>query len=142
MTDITAEDLRAHSDAATQGKWGADLHGTSAQRSEYEPSIFVAVNYHPHNPAANTAFITALVNAFRAGELVHVSEVERLIIAAKSLVSDIEDLARDSEGVAGLHLNGDVTTWSSLMAGGAYQDWLNSVSILSETLAAFGGPHD
>lgn len=33
-------------------------------------------------------------------------------------------LISDSEGVYGLHLNGDVAPWETLEAGGEFEDWL------------------
>ena len=37
----------------------------------------------------------------------------------------IDDLVRNSEGVAGLHQNGDVAPWNDLLAGGRFEEWLS-----------------
>lgn len=33
-------------------------------------------------------------------------------------------LMRESRGVAGLHLNGDLATWDELRTGGRFEEWL------------------
>lgn len=53
-----------------------------------------------------------------------------VIAASKRVLHDIDDLVANSEGVAGLHMNGEVADWESLMAGGAFGAWLESVEIL------------
>ena len=39
-------------------------------------------------------------------------------------LSEVETLMNESEGVAGLHLNGDVAPWSELRSGGRFEEWL------------------
>mgnify|MGYP003654228609 CR=1 FL=1 len=36
----------------------------------------------------------------------------------------VRDLIDSSEGVAGLHGNGDVAPWGDLLLGGSYEEWL------------------
>lgn len=36
----------------------------------------------------------------------------------------VVSLIHDSQGVAGLHLNGDVAPWSELRTGGRFEEWL------------------
>lgn len=43
-------------------------------------------------------------------------------------IDAVQSLINESHGVAGLHLNGDVATWSSLLAGGEYEEWLREFS--------------
>jgi hypothetical protein len=40
------------------------------------------------------------------------------------LLDDLDALVDNSEGVAGLHLNGDVASWESLREGGRFETWL------------------
>jgi hypothetical protein len=40
------------------------------------------------------------------------------------LLGDLDALIDSSEGVAGLHLNGDVASWGSLRKGGRFETWL------------------
>jgi hypothetical protein len=40
------------------------------------------------------------------------------------LLDDLDALIDDSEGVAGLHLNGDIACWESLRQGGRFETWL------------------
>jgi len=44
--------------------------------------------------------------------------------ALDRLIFDIKALAAESEGVAGLHQNGDVAPWSDLLEGGEFSPWL------------------
>ena len=39
-------------------------------------------------------------------------------------ISAIAALIRSSDGVVGLHKNGDVAGWDELMKGGEFEDWL------------------
>lgn len=36
----------------------------------------------------------------------------------------VESLINESNGVTGLHLNGDVAPWDELRTGGRYEEWL------------------
>lgn len=40
---------------------------------------------------------------------------------AAELVSDVRALADESDGVAGLHLNGDIARWGELLPGGRFE---------------------
>lgn len=52
------------------------------------------------------------------------AEKDDLLGALKTVLSDIECLMGDSEGVAGLHRNGDLAPWGDLTDGGSFGDWL------------------
>jgi hypothetical protein len=62
-TDLTPEDLAALDREATQGRWIAD------NRSIIDPAGHWFASF---DGEASAAFIVALVNAYRAGKLVHV----------------------------------------------------------------------
>jgi len=62
--------------------------------------------------------------------------------AAITALHDIDDLVANSEGVSGLHLNGDIAPWSEIMDGGAYGAWLQSVERLCEAIRALLPPAD
>lgn len=49
---------------------------------------------------------------------------QQLVEASERLLHDINDLMANSEGVAGLHLNGDMAPWSDLDEEGHYSPWL------------------
>ena len=49
--------------------------------------------------------------------------------AAQETVSDLID---QSDGVYGLHKNGDPAPWDELLAGGRYEDWLLDFSKAQE----------
>lgn len=50
------------------------------------------------------------------------------IIAVASLIDD-------SQGVAGLHHNGDVAEWEELLAGGRFEAWLGDFSAACDLLS-------
>lgn len=47
-----------------------------------------------------------------------------------AVVNSISDLINDSQGVAGLHLNGDIAPWESLLRGGFSSNGLAVIQIL------------
>lgn len=57
-------------------------------------------------------------------------EIERL----RKGLSEVEFLIKESAGVYGLHLNGELSPWGSLRTGGEYEAWLvNFDNALEET---------
>ena len=46
---------------------------------------------------------------------------EKILI--KGIVA-VSELIRNSEGVAGLHKNGDIAPWDELLSGGHFEGWL------------------
>lgn len=48
---------------------------------------------------------------------------ERMVLMLKA-INAFKDLISESEGVYGLHLNGDPAPWNELQAGGRYEEWL------------------
>lgn len=54
---------------------------------------------------------------------------------AGELASDVRGLVDESEGVAGLHLNGDVADWDSLLPGGRFER-LTALGDLEDLLSA------
>lgn len=67
-------------------------------------------------------------------------EIAALVEAANAVLHDVRDLIANSEGVSGLHMNGDVADWESLLAGGAFEAWLRSVEPFATALAALTPP--
>ena len=60
-------------------------------------------------------------------------EVERLQARVQELeaaLAAVRNLINNSEGVAGLHLNGDVAPWDELLKGGEYEGWLGALAAL------------
>lgn len=53
------------------------------------------------------------------------AELDAKTEALTGLVDDIDGLAGESDGVAGLHLNGDVATWGELLPGGRFERLTN-----------------
>ena len=50
--------------------------------------------------------------------------LQQTLDCQEQLCRALEQLESESEGVAGLHRNGDVASWESLRRGGAYEPWL------------------
>ena len=46
-----------------------------------------------------------------------------VFLLAKGLVS-VKNLIKESSGVSGLHLNGDIASWDELRTGGRFEEWL------------------
>jgi hypothetical protein len=62
------------------------------------------------------------------------------------LLAALRGLIAGSNGVAGLHLNGDVATWDELCDGGLFEEWLglpmtNAQEFLN-SVAALSTPSD
>ena len=62
------------------------------------------------------------------------ANITTLTEAAARVLHDIDDIVANSEGVAGLHMNGEVAEWHSLMSGGSFEAWLRSVEVLRAAL--------
>lgn len=81
-------------------------------------------NAEAWDDVAMEAYATAAVEADRARQA---AEVERLRADAERYregLSAVNILICESEGVYGLHLNGDPAPWFSLRSGGKYESWL------------------
>lgn len=50
--------------------------------------------------------------------------LDKALSALQRLHTDVEALIADSEGVYGLHHNGDPSPWDELQQGGQHEDWL------------------
>ena len=61
---------------------------------------------------------------------------DREIARLKAGVTAVQSLINESQGVAGLHLNGDLAPWDELLAGGRFEEWLRD---FSEAARAAGG---
>lgn len=61
--------------------------------------------------------------------------IKELVEALDKACRSINDLIESSEGVAGLHLNGDVASWGSLRAGGRFESWLIEFDEACDVLA-------
>jgi len=51
-------------------------------------------------------------------------ERQELTELLTNLVQSLDDLITSSDGVAGLHLNGNIAHWESLLEGGRFEGWL------------------
>ena len=58
-----------------------------------------------------------------------VKRLQRENTALRKGIVAVSDLIDDSTGVAGLHMNGDVAPWSTLLEGGHFESWLLDFSI-------------
>lgn len=63
----------------------------------------------------------------------------QLLKALNGLCDAIDDLIANSHGVTGLHLNGDVAPWESLIEGGQFEPWLLALSDARATISSATG---
>lgn len=75
------------------------------------------------------AMAVAMAEAFN-----NPGRVKELTVAASHVLHDIDDLVANSEGVTGLHQNGDVAEWPDILEGGSFGEWLMSVEVLRNVL--------
>lgn len=64
-------------------------------------------------------------------QLAAANEKLKIVCAGITCVSD---LINESGGVCGLHLNGDIASWESLLKGGQYEAWLLDFSVAANIL--------
>ena len=64
------------------------------------------------------------------------AECKRLREALSRVLVGMDHLMAESDGVAGLHLNGTVATWRELSTGGRFEEWLEP---LDQARAALSG---
>lgn len=62
-------------------------------------------------------------------------KLAEVLAAFRQLTKDISELIGLSEGVYGLHLNGDPSPWSDLLSGGRYEEWLASLEVAERLLS-------
>ncbi len=53
-----------------------------------------------------------------------IKKLERKLATAREALEAVQQLMNGSYGVIGLHLNGDVAPWHSLLKGGQFEEWL------------------
>jgi NTP pyrophosphatase (non-canonical NTP hydrolase) len=76
-----------------------------------------------------------------------VEQRDALEVALRFLIRSVDDLIAESEGVYGLHLNGDPAPWDSLTEGGRFEAWLIELERARAALtsldkpAIIDGPH-
>jgi hypothetical protein len=64
-----------------------------------------------------------------------IAALEARVKAADELAKSVDDLIAHSDGVSGLHNNGDIAPWSDLEKGGSFGAWLSAL----EDYRATGG---
>ena len=57
--------------------------------------------------------------------------------ASTKLLKAVDDLISESDGVCGLHRNGDAAPWGSLVAGGEFEEWLLPLEEARAVLAKY-----
>ena len=62
-----------------------------------------------------------------------------LVEASQKVLGDMDDLIGQSNGVYGLHMNGDDAPWTDLTCGGYMEEWLGSLEALRAVLAKVKG---
>ena len=62
------------------------------------------------------------------------AERDRLRTGLSALVTSVDSLIMESDGVCGLHLNDDDASWESLTEGGEFEEWLLTLEIARQAL--------
>lgn len=100
--------INAMFETSENGITGTRFVDVKRVEHEDDGSLTVVIDYWPRPASA-------------AGSVHPTSSEARLREVLANLVQEIDDLVSESEGVAGLHLNGDVAEWSDLLPGGLYE---------------------
>lgn len=53
-------------------------------------------------------------------------------------IKAVSDLIYDSQGIYGLHMNGDVAPWHDLQTGGRFENWLKDFDRAAKNTAEIG----
>ena len=88
---------------------------------------------HLENNLPIRELVTRYNEALREIEALKNGRTE-LVNALGELVGEIKQLADESCGVAGLHLNGDVAAWEEILPGGRFE-WLGSLERAESAIA-------
>ena len=113
---------KAALEGATPGPWGITPHTTYKEEAidgEFDNIGPVRVDYIYH-----VDDIWIVCPPPDADLIALAPDLARLAVAAGELAEAIEELIASSDGVYGLHLNGDPAPWGSLTEGGSIQEWL------------------
>ena len=104
--DVIARRLDELSDAVTAGKDAIDREFTMRIPAELDRDA-------------------DLVLSEAAERVRKINVLQEQIKTLKAGLKAVENLIMESNGVIGLHLNGDIANWESLRTGGQYEDWLS-----------------
>ena len=112
--------------------WSIEFDGESESWAVFAPVVTELLEVEPERfPIAE--YIDKPIAAFIAAANPQV--VKELCLRVKALekgVKAISNLIDESQGVYGLHLNGDPSPWKELLAGGFFEDWLRDLSAAME----------
>lgn len=144
---LDLDELEAKCRAATEGPWFV-LHGddecymcTTAIASKKtregndgqfnDDEQLIAITFRQRYPfvavddddcgEANSVYMAAANPAVTLELITQLRKARESVPALLNLVADIQGLMSESEGVAGLHRNGDVAPWDELEPGGRYE---------------------
>jgi hypothetical protein len=63
-----------------------------------------------------------------------ITQKDNRITHLEAGIKAVAELINDSQGVYGLHLNGDPSPWDELLQGGIFEEWLVDFSKANEAL--------
>lgn len=100
---------------------------------ESERAVAIAIQ---RDPNAHGLDGISADEALRHAHLI--AAAPELLEALKGLLDDVQGLMSESEGVAGLHRNGDVADWASLDEGGRFERLSNMSAAIAAIAKATG----
>ncbi len=56
--------------------------------------------------------------------LKRIDQLESEVSTLNAAITNVADLIDNSDGVLGLHQNGDIAGWDELLEGGHFEEWL------------------
>ncbi len=123
------EELNSLHAKTTQGEWGNSIPKRSGLEHVYLNSGEIMLadcrREPPRNECeANAAWISAIHNAW-----------PEIAISIKKMAAGlraVQELIDQSDGVIGLHLNGDPALWEDLGPGGLLKSWLKDFDVAYE----------
>lgn len=119
---VNTQELRELLEKATPGPW-AVRYDYVVQAPSFDDGRLVpvaqpyGVNSDGTDLFANARLIAAARNALPA----LLDEIDALRAALHTLICEVVGLVEESEGVYGLHLNGDPSPWEELLPGGRFE---------------------
>ena len=112
----------------------ANLHDVETAEAHDLDASGGVLKFKSENGCQMNIFMPFSVAQIVADAFNNPGRVKQLMDATAHVLHDIDDLVANSQGVTGLHQNGDVAEWPDILEGGSFGAWLMSVEVLRNVL--------